>query len=285
MKKRSRVGLGLFAVVMVILIVSAVVLIFSDSISGLFGPPQVTLNESYSENPNSPGFDHSGFDELLKQHVDERGLIDYKALHEDPSELDAYIESLKNAPFDQLGRDGKLALLINAYNAFTLRLILDHYPVDSIKDIPGDKRWDAQRWQVGTHTWSLNQIEHEQVRPHFVEPRIHFALVCAAIGCPILRDEAYVAEQLEAQLADQTEYVHTHPRWFRYEPGSDKVHLTKLYDWYGGDFEQAAGSVLAYVAQYSPELKTAIDTGNPPEITWLDYDWSLNSRANANKIK
>ena len=79
-------------------------------------------------------------------------------------------------------------LLINAYNAFTLRLILDYYPVRSIKDIRASKRWDDQRWRIGEAVFSLNQIEHEQIRPKFAEPRIHFALVCAAIGCPKLRN-------------------------------------------------------------------------------------------------
>lgn len=102
-------------------------------------------------------------------------------------------------------------MLINAY---TIQLILDHYPLASIQDIPGDQRWDAVRWRVGPHTWSLNQIDHEQIRPKCAEPRIHFALVCAAVGCPPLRNEAYTAARLEEQLAGQSAYVHSHPRWF-----------------------------------------------------------------------
>ncbi len=253
-------------------------------IGGLFGPPVATLNEAYQETPDGPTFDHSLLDGLLRTHVDEHGWVDYNGLREDAEQLDQYVASLAEAPFDEMGRSEKLALLINAYNAFTLRLILDYWDgggLKSIKDIPGNKRWDDQRWQIGSFTWSLNAIEHEQVRPKFKEPRVHFALVCAAVGCPTLRNEAYLASRIDGQLEDQTRYAHTHDRWFRFEPDSNEVHLTQLYDWYGGDFEQVAGSVLEYAAQYSDELKQALAVGNTPRINWLNYDWTLNDKSNA----
>lgn len=131
-----------------------------------------------------------------------------------------------DADFEALGRDEKLAFLINAYNAFTLRLILDHRPLASIRDIPSSERWDAVRWVLAGRTVSLNQIEHELIRPNFAEPRIHFALVCAAVGCPPLRTEAYTGAELEEQLTDQSRYVHTHPRWFNYEDGAEEIGLT-----------------------------------------------------------
>ena len=242
----------------------------------LFGPPRVVMAEIYDNAPGSPEFDHTAFGELLQQYVDASGLVDYAGLSENASQLDAYIASLARAPFEELGRDQKLALLINAYNAFTLRLILDHYPIDSITDIPDEERWDHQRWNVGGHTWSLNQIENEQIRPNFVEPRIHFALVCAAIGCPPLRREAYNAASLESQLAEQTSLVHTNERWLRYDAEENVLHLTQLYSWYGDDFAQVAGSVLEYVASQSEPVRAATDGDGAPRIDWLDYDWSLN---------
>jgi uncharacterized membrane protein YdjX (TVP38/TMEM64 family) len=251
-----------------------------DAIRGLFGPPTATLQEAYTGKLEHAAFDHSQFDSLLRIHVSEGGWVDYAGLKQDSAELDAYIASLEKAPFDKLGRDEKLALLINAYNAFTLRLILDHYPVKSIKDIPGQKRWADSRWKVAGGTWSLNQIEHEQIRPKFREPRVHFALVCAAIGCPPLRAEAYTGATLEAQLADQTQYVHTHDRWFRFDSKSGIVKLTKLYDWYGDDSKQVVGTVLAYVGTHSKEIPAVLDAKKPPRIEWLDYDWRLNSREN-----
>jgi len=195
--------------------------------------------------------------------------------------LDTYIKNIREAPFDEMGRDQKLALLMNGYNAFTLKLILEYYPVESIKDIPKEKRWIEERWTIGGHTWSLNQIEHEQIRPKFEEPRIHFALVCAAVGCTPLRREAFVAERLDDQLEDQTRYVHNHETCVRYAKEKNTLWLTELYNWYGGDFRQVAGSVLKYVARYVPEVKKALDQGDAPEIKWIDYDWALNSVENA----
>ncbi len=251
-------------------------------IAGLFGPPKAQLKEAYEPKPDGPAFDHSAFDALLHKYVSsEGGWVDYAGLAEDAGALDAYIASLADAPIDQMGRDHRLALLINAYNAFTLRLILDHYPVKSIKDIPADERWDASRWKLGGEVMSLNDIEHKQVRPNFIEPRIHFALVCAAVGCPPLRNEAYDAKRLEAQLQDQAVYAHTHDRWFRYDAGANKLGLTSLYDWYGGDFKQVAdGSITAYAAKFDDTLRAALDAGREPKVEFLDYDWSLNSKDN-----
>ncbi|MHC5024676.1 MAG: VTT domain-containing protein [Planctomycetota bacterium] len=247
-------------------------------VGSMLGPPAVAMQESYEPIDDGPAFDHSTFDALLRAHVDDAGRVDYAGLKAQSTRLDQYIASLADAPFDRLGRDEKLALLINAYNAFTLRLILDHQPLESIKDIPASRRWSARRWNVAGNVWSLDQIEHEQIRPRFAEPRIHFALVCAAAGCPVLRQEAYVAARLEEQLHAQAIYAHTHDRWFRFDDEAGVVHLTKLYDWYGGDFRQVAGSELAYAARYVPELKSALDAGRTPRIRWLDYDWSLNGQ-------
>ncbi len=249
------------------------------SIAGLFGPPAVTLGETYAQKPDGARFDHSVFDALLKKHVDEAGLVDYRALQADPAALDGYITALASAPINDMGRDERLTLLINAYNAFTLRLIIDHYPVASIKDIPAPQRWKAVRWNLGGTIYSLDQIEHEQIRPHFREPRIHFALVCAAIGCPPLRTEAYQTDRLEEQLIAQSRYVHTRERWFQYDPQNKVVKLTALYNWFAGDFEQAGGSVLDYVASQLPPLAEVVASGTALKIEFLDYDWSLNTQS------
>lgn len=249
-------------------------------LGSLFGPPRVALREAYATKSDGPTFDHARFDALLHKRVSDGGWIDYAAIKTNPVELDAYIAAIGSAPIETLGRDERLALLINAYNAFTLRLIIDHYPLKSIKDIPAAERWDAKRWNIAGKTYSLNQIEHELIRPNFAEPRIHFALVCAAIGCPPLRNEAYVGSRLEQQLADQAKYVHSHERWFRVHPERNEVELTALYDWYASDFEQSSTSVVAYAAQFSPELVRMINAGQNPRVRFLDYDWTLNSIAN-----
>ena len=129
----------------------------------------------------------------------------------------------------------------------------------------------------------MGQIEHEQIRPHFKEARIHFAVVCAAVGCPPLRNEAYAADRLDQQLEEQAQYVHDHKTWFQFTAGEEPtVKLTKLYEWYDGDFKQVAGSELKYAAQYSDDLKALLadEDNDPPKQEWLEYDWKLNSIEN-----
>ncbi len=243
-------------------------------------PPRVELTEAYAPSPDGPHVDHSLWDMVLKSSVREGGWVDYQAIKEHPEQLQAYLEVVAQAPFEELGRNEKLALLINAYNAFTVQLIVENYPVKSIRDIPGSERWEAERWQVGNHVWSLSQIEHEQIRPKFAEPRIHFALVCAAVGCPPLTREAYRAGDIGGQLQRQAEYVHHHQTWFQFEPENDAVMLTRLYQWYGSDFAQVAGSELKYAAQFSPALQAAIEREHLPRVQFMDYDWRLNDIAN-----
>jgi len=243
----------------------------------LFGPPRVALVEAYGESDSELTFNHSTLDELLNEYVDEDGWVDYHGLITAQPQLGRYIESLASAPFEKLGRDEKLALLINAYNAFTMQLILENLPLKSIKDIPAAKRWDAKRWKLAGEIYSLSEIEHKQIRPNFREPRVHFALVCAAVGCPPLRKEAYVGKRLEEQLQSQTEFVHAHRTWFQFEPAASTAKLTQLYNWYGSDFEQTDGSVLAFIGKYSIKIKSALKSNTKPSIVWLEYDWSLNS--------
>ena len=232
----------------------------------LFGPPQVAPREAWPSHGTAT-FDHRRLDEVLGRIVGADGWVDYAALAADPSDLDAYLAALGDAPFAALPRDGKLALLINAYNGFTLRLILDHLPLDSIKDIPAADRWRAVHWRLAGHLTSLDALEHDAIRAHFADPRVHFALNCASRGCPPLRAEAYAPDRLDAQLEDQARRVHADPRFVRVEGST--LHLTRLYLWYRGDFEHAAGSAAEFVARW---------VALPPnaKIVWLPYDWALN---------
>jgi len=253
----------------------------SGALGALFGPPRVTLKEAYEKKPDAPAFDHAEFTRLLEEHVDAEGFVDYEALHASPAPLDAYLERIADAPFDALGRDGKLALLVNAYNACTLRLILDHWPVKSITHIPRDERWKGRAWTVGGRRLTLHEMEHDECRARFREPRVHFALNCASIGCPPLRREAYTAARLEEQLADQARRVHRESRWFRFDEGAGIVYLTRLYDWYGGDFRQVADSVLAYAARHASQL--ADRDLDALDVRFLDYDWDVNAQESREK--
>ncbi|MEL7238226.1 MAG: VTT domain-containing protein, partial [Planctomycetota bacterium] len=205
----------------------------SRAITGLFGPPAVTMVETHATAVDKADFDHGVFDELLRTHVDGDGFVDYAGLMKDRAKLDGYIADLAAAPFDDLGRDEKLALLMNAYNAYMLDLVLQHWPIENVTgDLPSP--FDKKRWTLAGEKVSLNDVEHVMIRPNFKEPRIHWAVVSGAFSCPKLRNEAFTGANLEQQLADQTAYVHNGPRYIKYD-GGNTIEVTKLYDWYAGD--------------------------------------------------
>ncbi|WP_428390117.1 DUF547 domain-containing protein [Mucisphaera sp.] len=225
--------------------------------------------------------DHSAFDAILKAYVDKEGLVDYGGLARDVGGLDAYIRMLGRVDVERLSEAEHLALLINAYNAFTLKLITEHYrggELGSIMEIPEGRRWDHERWVVAGGTYSLNQIEHELIRPVFNDARIHFVLVCAAESCPLLRRFAYTGEALDEQMELATRLSHSDQRWAKYDDRRRRLTLTKLYEWYGEDFVAEAGSVEAYAARYMPDLKRALEAGRRPRVDYVDYSWALNAQ-------
>jgi len=241
-----------------------------------FGPPEVQAAEVHDREGRE--LDHSRFSELLFDVVDDAGYVDYSALKRDPSRLEAYLEELAEVPYASLSRDGKMAALINAYNAFTLKLIVEHYPLESIKDIPEADRWEAVRWNVGGQMMSLNQIEHEKLRTEFVEPRIHFAINCASVSCPPLAQTAYEDERLEMDLTRAARRVHDPAsRWFHIDLqglGAVPAKVTRIYLWYESDFpdlEQAIG-------RYYPPARPAFEADRLLDVEYLPYDWSLNDQ-------
>ncbi len=242
-------------------------------------PPAVDLEEAYAkDNSGATSVDHSLLDKVLRTHVDSKGRVDYRKLHADRKDLDGYVKVLQQVEFDGLGRDEKLVLLINAYNAYTLALILDNWPLKSIKDIPAAERWEAKRWRIGKLTLSLDEIEHSYLRPKFREPRIHFAVNCASIGCPPLRNEAYRVKDIEEQLHDAATYMHNNKVWFDLDEANGTLRLTSLYHWFQGDFEQVAGTTLDFAARFNTKLAAMLKAGRRPTVEFLDYDWGLNGK-------
>lgn len=228
-------------------------------------------------------FDHSHaeFAIVLDAVVSDEGLVDYASLKADPSMLDKYLDRLAGVSetrFNEWREPQRIAFLINLYNAATLRLIINHYPVKSIKDIGGflNGPWDQPVMRLFGETMDLNTVEHKILRKDYAEPRIHFALVCAAKGCPPLRGEPYVASRLDEQLDDQAKQFLANAQKNRVAAGTRTVYLSPLFNWYGEDFEKKSGSVLAFLKSYWP--------GNPPagyeqfRIRYTDYDWSLNEQ-------
>lgn len=226
-----------------------------------------------------PVVDHSSYDRLLKKYVTDKGLVNYKGFKAGEQELNRYLALLsRNPPAASWSQPEQMAYWINAYNAYTIRLILDHYPVKSIKDIGSSIQipfvttpWAAKFFSIGGEKMSLDNIEHGTLRKKFDDPRIHFALVCASMSCARLRNEAYTAAKLESQLDDQGRDFVNNPAKNNISPG--KVRLSKYFDWYKGDWTKNGQSVAKWVNRYS---KTKIDEQTP--VTFLDYNWKLNEQ-------
>ncbi|MBA2662434.1 MAG: DUF547 domain-containing protein [Bradymonadaceae bacterium] len=276
--KNSRLPHPRFFVAALLTLLTLITACSAPSADLLDGPIVAEMTEG--QKSGGQVFDHSAFDALLSAHVDaQAGRVNYAGLKADRAKLDAYLQTIAKARMQDLGADEQHALLINAYNGYTLKLIVENYPVGSIRDLSDP--WGSARYEVASHTLSLDNIEHNLIRPIFKDPRIHFAVNCAAKDCPPLRATAYTGEALDAQLEEASRAVLGSPRFVRVE--GDKLRVTKLFDWYGddftnNDFKGSASNVARYVARYSSDsVRAFIEAkNNDPTVDFLDYDWSLN---------
>jgi hypothetical protein len=219
-------------------------------------------------------FDHShaAFDAVLKAHVTD-GAVDYRAIKADPAALNGYLDTLaavQEPEFKTWSEAQQIAFLANLYNAATIKLIVDHYPVDSIKDIGNifSGPWDQKVVRLFGKTITLNNLEHDILRKDFNEPRLHMALVCAAKGCPPLRTEVYLGERLDEQLNDQSRVYLTNPLGLQIDRPKGEARISSIFKWYGKDFV----SVPAFIEKHSGQSLKGL------KIRDLDYDWSLNGK-------
>lgn len=226
---------------------------------------------------NSKPIQHKLWDSLLKEHVSQSGKVNYNGLQKDSLRLNKYLALLSSAhPNDKnWSKNERLAYWINAYNAFTVKIMVDNYPVKSIKDIKNgipfvNTVWDIKFINIEEQNYDLNNIEHGIIRERFTEPRIHFAVNCASVSCPRLRNEAFTALQLEQQLDDQARLFINNPSKNKIE-SADKASLSKIFSWFRGDFKATHANVNAFINQYSNVKLNA-----SAEVSYLDYDWNAN---------
>lgn len=215
---------------------------------------------------------HTAFTDLLKTHV-QNGQVDYAALHADPGALDAYLDNLaavKERQFRIWDEPTRIAFLVNLYNAATLRLILDHYPLKGIRDIGNLLKgpWKQPVVRLSGKKVTLDHVEHGILRKEYNEPRLHMALVCAAKGCPPLRSEAFTPGKLNDQLDDQSRVYLASPVGMQFDRAKKTARISAIFKWYGGDFP----SVRDFVQEHSGQNMKGI------KIRTLDYDWSLNEK-------
>lgn len=229
--------------------------------------------------------ERDSFDGLLRRHVVE-GFVDYRAFREAP-EFARYLQYLSMVEPTRLSAPDRLAFWLNAYNAWTIQLVNQAGERESIRNIAGSGAtagkgpWAQPIASIGGRLMSLDQIEHDVIRREFHEPRAHFALVCAAAGCPPLRAEAYVGHRLDHQLDDQARlFLEGSPEKNRVDVPAGMLYLSPLFDWFKDDFGGSDAAVARFVARYQgrASARRLLEEGRF-QIRWTTYDWSLNDRS------
>ena len=256
-------------------------------------------------------FSYDDYGAVLAAFVDRQGLVDYQALKANRQRLDAFVAALatlSSVVYSNWSEKDQIAVWINAYNALTLEAVIEHYPIqasllksvifprNSIRQIPGV--WTELQFEVLGKKVTLDHIEHQILRTQFSEPRIHMALVCAAEGCPPLRNEPYTGDRLDEQFIDQTKTFLTQQDKFRIDRSRGRVYLSPIFQWFGGDFVKTYGGKATPKAGRSTEEKAVLNfiaahleandhdylsTANY-SVVYLDYDWSLNEQGTRKKI-
>ena len=227
-------------------------------------------------------FDHSQFDQILQAYVDDEGLVDYNAIAKD-TRFQNYMERIKTAETDEMTVDGRLAFWINAYNAVTIDKVIKWKPKKSVRETAIRGLWTSTKFftsrehVVAGKQLSQDDIEHEILRKQLKDPRIHFAIVCASSSCPKLARFAFSEEQVQRQLEEETRKYINSDRGTRIDYAENTLYLSKLFDWFAGDFKNASGSVLAFIKPYlEPDALTFLE--RKPKIEYLRYNWALNAK-------
>lgn len=227
--------------------------------------------------------DFTPWNRLLQEYVNDQGRIDYGRWQKTSMQpLDQWLENMGTVRWQELNDQGAIALLVNLYNALTIRQVLQRYPIESIRpDLLRIPNWIAfvrffsrDLYTLNGERLSLNDIEHNLLRKRFSEPRIHFALVCASVGCPLLRSQAYWPDRAFAQLEEDAHRFINNPDKVHYNPDSNMLHCSKIFKWYEADFLKVAESIAAYIHRYRPEIPLSDNL----QISYLPYSWQLNQR-------
>ena len=218
---------------------------------------------------------HSALTGVLKKYVDAKGMVDYAGLKKNRASLDAYLKStgaVSEEQFSKFSEAEQIAFLMNVYNAETLQYIIDEYPVKSIKKLGPliGTAWDEKNVILFGEKTTLNKVEHSILRKDYDEPRLHFALVCAAVSCPPLRREAFTGAKLDSQLDDQAKVFLNEEEKNRVE--GDILYLSSIFKWYGDDFENKHGSVKKYVNSFYKADTEKL------KVKYTDYNWDLNEQ-------
>lgn len=239
---------------------------------------RVEADSRTEQNATDTPFSHDLFDQVLQEHVD-KGKVDYAKLKANPEKLEAYLDMLAVANPAEMPYSAQLAFWINTYNALIIKGVIDHYPTKSVRKVKLFGGFFSRlKFQVAREKYSLNQIEHDIIRKEFVDPRVHFALVCASKSCPPLENTVYLPETIEEQLDAVTLKFVTDPEKVRLDQAKRRVYLSKIFKWYKKDFTEGYDGVPDFLADYLPSEDAEFVLAKDVKFHYLDYDWTLNDK-------
>jgi hypothetical protein len=224
------------------------------------------------------GIETKPWDALLKKYVNDRGMVAYEKWKSDGADmkaLDTFLERYALAPSQPATGAEEIAALVNAYNAFTIRWILQNYPAESIRAL--DDSFGGARWKVGGRTVSLDEIEHKNLRP-LIGWKVHATIVCAARRCPPLQREAFTAENLDARIEQSYRAWLGREDLNRFEPAANRATISPIFKWFKGDFT-GDGELSNVLVRYAPERFRAFLEKPGVKIEYLEYNWGLNDQS------
>lgn len=210
-----------------------------------------------------------------KHVVDQR--VDYHLVGQDRQSLEKLATSVSSTPWESMEPQTQKAFLINAYNVLVVHQIMQHYPITTSQEVPGF--FDQTKFQLGQKKYTLNQIENKLLRPVFKDPRLHFVLVCGALGCPPIVERAYRPEALDRQLERQTRRALNDPAFVKVQAAEKRVELSQIFEWYTSDFTEGGKNLISYVNQYRTEA-----IPEDYKVAHYPYDWTLNSYSNGSRF-
>lgn len=219
---------------------------------------------------------HDLFTQVLQEHV-HKGRIDYAKLKANPETFEKYLDQLATAEPDKMAYNEQMSFWINAYNALVIKGVIDHYPIKSVKKVKWFNGFFSRlKFQVAGETYSLDNIEHDIIRKEFVDPRIHFALICASIGCPLIENTSFQPETVEERLDSVTLKFVTNPEKVRLDRDKRRVYLSKIFKWYKKDFTEGYEGVADFLSDYLSPEDAEFVAAKDVKFHYLDYDWNLN---------
>jgi hypothetical protein len=236
--------------------------------------------DSRTQQPTSnASFSHELFDQVLQEHVDEKGRVNYTKLKANPKKLEAYLDLLAFADPEELPYNERLTFWINTYNALVIKGVVNHYPITSVRKVKLFNGFFSRlKFQVANKMYTLNQIEHDIIRIEFVEPRVHFVLVCASSSCPPLWNRAFSAETIEERLETATFNFIRNPEQVRIDRPKRHVYVSKIFKWYDDDFTEGYDGVTDFLTDYLPPEDVEFLESTDVKLRHLDYDWTLNDQ-------